>query len=252
MVVDKETKFLILSSQRSGSAWLISLLNKLGNTTAYGELLLRRRRGAGGGDWDSAFAYPRFIETQPGGLAIRPFSVFSYLDVIYRRPGVVGFKLMYWQLWSYPEVLAYLVRHHIRVVHLVRRNHLDVLISGAMKARTGQAHLLAGQPRPDGTRIELDPGTLVYRLKKLRRNILVARKLLRCCRLPHVEVAYEDLLRDQSHFSLIIDFLSINTDGCAPSSDLLRIRRGGHADVISNYDEVKEALAGSAFAELIQ
>ncbi len=144
---DRRTKFVVLTSQRSGSAWLISILRKLENTSAYGELFLGRKRVPGKMEWDSDFAYPRFIETEASGLAIRPLSVFSYLDELYRQPGAVGFKLMYSQLRQYPEILAYLVRHHISVVHLVRQNHLDVVISGAVAARTGQTHLLIDQPQ---------------------------------------------------------------------------------------------------------
>jgi len=51
---------------------------------------------------------------------------------------------------------------------------------------------------------------------------------------------------------LIWDFLSINPEGQLPQSDLVKIRRGRYAEVISNYDEVKTALAGSVFAGLIE
>ena len=252
MTIDSGTKFIVFTSQRSGSSWLISILTKLENTTAYGELFLRRKRVPGDQKWDSNFAYPRFLETEPNGLIIRPFSTCSYLNGVYRKPGAIGFKLMYWHLRLYPEILAYLVRHHIRVVHLVRQNHLNVVISGAIRAKTGRAHPLSGQPELDDMRIELNPETLISRLNKLQRNILIARRLLRWCRLPHIEVAYEDLLRDQSGFNLIWNFLSINPEEHMPQSNLIKIRKGRHSDVISNYDEVKEALASSEFAELIE
>lgn len=206
MAVDRATKFIVLSTQRSGSTWLIDILNNLENTTAYGELFLRQKR-----TWDAgSLDYPRFSEAKLKGPAVRPLSTFAYLDGLYRMPGPVGFKLMYSQVRVYPEILVYLCRHHVRVVHLVRRNHLDVVISGAITAKTDQAHLLSGQPEPNDIRIEINPETLINRLKKLQRNIMIARKPLRWCRLPHIEVTYEDLLRDQSCFSLIWNFLSIN------------------------------------------
>jgi hypothetical protein len=80
----------------------------------------------------------------------------------------------------------------------------------------------------------------------------MVRKLLRWCRLPHLEIAYEDLLRDQAHFRRIWDFLSIKSEEDMPQSTVVKIRRGGHRDVISNYDEVKEVLANSKFAELLE
>lgn len=55
-----------------------------------------------------------------------------------------------------------------------------------------------------------------------------------------------------SNFSLIWDLLSINHEGHMPQSSLIKRGRGVHVDVISNYDEVKEAWASSTFAELIE
>lgn len=229
----------------------MSTLSSLPHVTAQGELFLPRSR-VSERRWDSDFAHPRFIETKPAGLTFRPFSVFSYLDTLYRSPDTVGFKLMYAQLVLYPEILIYLLRHRIRVVHLVRRNHLDVVLSYAVKAKIGRAHLLIGQAAPDDIRIELDTQNLIRQLERLQKKQNIARKLLNWCRLPHLEVAYEDLLRDQAHFCLIWDFLSIKPQEHLPRSNIAKIRRGGQRDVIRNYDEVKNVLAHSKFAGLIE
>lgn len=251
MTVDVETKFVVLTTNRSGSVWLMSTLNSLPNVTAQGELFLPRPR-VSERRWDSDFARPRFIETKPAGLALRPFSVFSYLNDLYNTPGSVGFKLMYAQLGLYPEILLYLIRYRIRVVHLVRQNHLDVVLSYAVKAKIGQAHVLAGQSAPEDIRVELDTENLIKRLAWLQKKQGIARKLLSWCRLPHLEVAYEDLLRDQAHFHLIWDFLSLKPEEHMPEPTLVKIRRGGHRDVISNYDQVKAVLANSKFAGLLE
>ena len=250
VVGDRRAKFVVLTTQRSGSTWLISILHKLEGATVYGELFLQRTRAPGEKKWDSDFAYPRFFETKPKG--IRPFSVFSYLNVLYRTPGAVGFKLMYSQLKPYPEVLAYMIMRRIRVVHLFRRNDLDVVISRAIKASIGHAHVLSGQPAPDPVRVRLDCGALVTRLRHLQSNRETMRRFLRWSGQPHVEVAYEDIVGDASHFRRIGEFLSIDPGGQVPDSNLVKIRKGGHADVLSNYHEVKAALAGSVFAPLLQ
>jgi O-antigen/teichoic acid export membrane protein/LPS sulfotransferase NodH len=251
MTGDVGAKFVVLTTNRSGSEWVMSTLNSLPHVIAQGELFLPRAR-VSERRWDSDFACPRFIETKSKGQTFRPFSVFSYLNALYSTPGTVGFKLMYEQLGLYPEILAYLIRHRVRVVHLVRRNHLDVVLSYAVKAKIGRAHLLLGQSAPDDIRVELDTENLVSQLEWLQKKQSVARKLLRWCRLPHVEVAYEDLLRDPAHFGPIWDFLSIKSKEHIPQSTLLKIRRGGQCDVISNYDEVKEVLVNSKFAELVE
>ena len=248
---DRLTGFLVLTSQRSGSAWLISILNRLENVAAYGELFLRRRRLPDAESWDSDFAYPRFIESEITGLPFRPFSVFSYLNALYRHSDLVGFKLMYSQLRQYPEILAYMVRRQVHVVHLIRQNHLDVLISGAIAARIGRAHLVVGEPELGDVQVELNPETLMNQLHRLQRNITIIRKLLRLCSLPNVEVAYEDLLRGKNYFDSIWEFLSINPGRHMPQSNLAKIRKGEHVDVISNHDEIREVLSNSTFAHLL-
>ena len=42
--------------------------------------------------------------------------------------------------------------------------YLDVVISYAVKAQIGRAHLLRGDPRPENVRVELDITTLIERI----------------------------------------------------------------------------------------
>ena len=140
----------------------------------------------------------------------------------------------------------------MRVVHLVRRNHLDVVLSYAVKARLGRAHLLSGQSAPADLCVELDTEKLMPKLAWLEKKQNIARRLLRWCNLPHLEVAYEDLLRDQTYFCPVWEFLSLKPAEQMPQSTLIKIRKGGHRDMISNYDAVKAVLANSKFAELLE
>lgn len=252
MMADIESKFIVFTTNRSGSVWLMSTLNSLEHVTAQGELFLPRNRCAER-RWDSDFAYPRFTESKSDGFSIRPFSVFSYLDNFYRIPGSVGFKLMYRQLMLYPEILIYLIWQRIRVVHLVRNNHIDVLVSFSMKAKLGQAHILAGQsaPEPDSIRVVLDTENLIQQMEWLEKKQNIARRLLRWSGLSQMEIAYEDLLGDQANFRSIWRFLFINPMEPIPESYLVKIRRGDHQKVTINYDEVKEVLANSKFANLL-
>jgi len=252
MIVNTDSKFVVFTTNRSGSEWVMSTLNNFQDVSAHGELFLPRARILDE-KWDADFAYTRFIETKFKSFTFRPFSVFTYLNTLYYTRGKVGFKLMYKQLGLYPEILAYFIRHRVRVIHLVRRNHLDVMLSYAVKAKIGRAHLLVGQSAPDKLRVELDTRNLVRQFMWLQRQQNIARKLLLGCRLPHLEVIYEDLVRDQTYnFRLIGDFLSINSTEQMPQSPLTKIRKGTHRDMISNYDQVKKVLANSKFASLLE
>jgi LPS sulfotransferase NodH len=226
------------------------MLNLLEDTTAYGELFLPQKKEAGIMTWDSDLTYPRFIETRPPSK-VRPVSIFTYLDNLYCQPGAVGFKLMYNQLAAMPEIALYLFRNNIRVVHLVRRNLLDVIISQAVVRKTNQAHILSGQSVPKNIQVELDAKNLNKQIHTKQRNVRIARALLHLYGLPHLEVAYEDLSHDPSTFYSVCGFLSINSERTMPSSILVKINRKSHPELISNYAEVKEALYETPFAHFI-
>ena len=251
MKIGTNNKFVVLTTNRSGSEWVMSTLNRFPNVFAHSELFLPRPQ-VSEGKWNSDFAYPRFVESKVQGIALRPFSVFSYLNTFYGMPGKVGFKLMYKQLGLYPEILGYLLKHRVRVVHLMRQNHLDVMLSYAVKAKLGRSHLLAGQSAPEDLRVQLDTRTLVKKLDWLQEQQNMARRMLKIFKLPHVEVIYEDLVRNHKLFLQLADFLSIDSEQQIPEFSLTKIRKEGHRDVIGNYDEVKEVLIHSKFAGLLE
>jgi LPS sulfotransferase NodH len=245
-------KFVVLSSQRSGSTWLMNLLNQMDDTTAYGELFLRRKRDPEGVTWDSENSYPRFYEDRPGNPGVRPFSVLSYLGKVYQQPGAVGFKLMYSQVQKFPEILAYLTLRRVHVVHLVRQNLIAGIVSRAIKDKTRRAHRLAGEPELADIQVQLNPKKLIAKLERRERKIRLARRLLSWTLLPHIEVAYEELEQDLSCFHEVCSFLSIQSGGTMPKSSLVKLNRRPHAEVISNYSEVREALLATPFARYLE
>ena len=164
-------QFILLASYRSGSTWFIDVLNHVQGTAAYSELFSIPAAKAGTQMLDSGQsdqttryldrsirAYPHYYQKEIGGSRIRPFSIYSYLNAFYDQEGTVGFKLMYTQLASHPEIWTYIVGRRIRVVHLVRHNHLDVIISREMRKVTKMTHRVAGSSETKTSQIELDPG----------------------------------------------------------------------------------------------
>lgn len=244
------THFVVFTTQRSGSTWLMSVLNALDGVSAQGELFLPRSRSPET-RWDSDFSIPRYVESRETHGSVRPFSVFRYLAALYGGEGTIGFKLMYSQLRRYPEILAYLMRRRIRVVHLVRRNHLDVLISFAVKNEIGKAHILSAEDRPSGVRVALNTERLVRDLRKLELKHSAGRTVLRLARLKHIEVGYEDLVADPAQFDRVREFLSLPGDTGLPESNILKTRTGRQQQVVENYDQVRAVLQGSRFEPLL-
>lgn len=245
MTIKKNSRFIILTTQRSGSTWLVDMLNKLEGVIVYGELFLRRER-----KWDSgAVDFPRFFEyDSPSPL----FPLFSYLSDLFSKPASIGFKLMYRQM-LHPGMLLYLLTHRkLHIIHLIRKNHLDVIISKERMRVTGQAHVIKDKDIPIKKKIALDPAKLLQRIRAERRQINIVRLFLKLLQSKKVEVYYEDLVHSPAAIKELFEFLKIINIDQIPESDLVKISQGTYQEVIENYDEVKQVLEHSEFAEFIK
>jgi LPS sulfotransferase NodH len=250
------TRFIVLTTPRSGSTWFVDVLGGFPGTTAYTELFLPRRkpREERSMSWRTAEhldrrlrGHPLFCETSPR-LAGRPFSVVAYLNDVYRRPGAVGFKVMYSNLLRYPELWAYVVARRLRVVHLVRANLLDVVVSERVWRASRTVHRVAGEPEVAIEPIRIDPVELVEQIRRMQRRANVMRALLRACRVVHLEVRYEALVRDPDPFGAVCAFLSIEPSDPMPVSQLDKLVKQPPSEIIRNYDEVKRVLDAAGLA----
>ncbi|MBA2707174.1 MAG: sulfotransferase domain-containing protein [Gemmatimonadaceae bacterium] len=248
---ERRAHFLVLTTQRNGSTWLMSMLNALDDVSAHGELFLPRPR-SGEKRWDSDFARARYVESTPIVGRLRPFSVYKYLDAFYDSETTAGFKLMYSQLRLFPEILSYVITRRLRVVHLVRRNHLDVLISFAIKRQIDRAHVLTSEDRPADVTVSIALDSLMRSIRRLQFKHDAARILLRVSRVRHIEVAYEDLVAHTARFHDVCSFLEIPLTAELPRSNIIKTRIGSQRQVITNYDAVRRTLESSRFAYLLE
>ncbi len=255
--------FLLLASYRSGSTWVIDVLNHVRGLSAYSELFAAPQKKAGTEELtqeqsdkttyyldQTIRAYPHYY--QPGEKrGIRPFSIFSYLDAFYEQEGQNGFKLMYTQLAKHPEIWLYILIKKISIIHLIRQNHLDVIISREMRKVTKTTHRVAGAQESKPAKVTLDSANLVRQLRSLQRNINLARWWIRLSKVRSMEIYYEDLVRDPSSFGMLGKFLQIKDQEVQPQSKLVKLVRGNYEQSIANYDEVKCILQDSEFAPLL-
>ena len=223
-------------------------LNEAPGVASYGELFLARGR------LTPAIAtradYPRFCESRRSHGGWRPFGVWAYLDELFRRHKPTGFKIMYSQLRAFPEVIAYCAFRRIRVLHLVRQNLLDVIISDELAKATGQSHL-SGEPRVLPM-VYLDPATLVQRLAARDRSVKRARWLLRVSTCHYLEIVYEKLVEDVAEFARIKNFLGLKSDVGTARSKLNRRGRHEHSQAVINYDEISQLLSRTRFASMVR
>jgi LPS sulfotransferase NodH len=251
------TSFMIFANQRTGSTWLMDMLDMHPAVASYDELL---RAGASGrGKWgrtDQQFFEPYYTgHHRNSKYTPRALWLYRYLDQFYsprRGTEAIGMKLMYDQLRDNPWTLTYMVRHRIRVVHLVRTNLLDVIISAEAAEARQQYHAWQSDP-VEVPVLTLNPATVTSRLAALERVDKVARSMLTVLRIKHIEISYEQLMADSFHVSDVLTFLDVNTQPGSKSLDsrFKKLNTARKRDMIDNYAEVMSALEGTRFERFL-
>jgi hypothetical protein len=184
----------------------------------------------------------------------KPYWLWHYLGEAYReRPEVdaVGFKLMYSQLTRISRpLMPMLWLKRVRIIHLIRRNALDVVLSKeAGAAREGRLHARDGED-VEAVRLNLDTDTLLRRMTLHERAVAGARVRFKKVGLPYSEVVYEDLAADESGFEALFEFLGV--EPAPATSSLQKLNPSSHEELIENYGEVRDALAETEFAGLLR
>jgi LPS sulfotransferase NodH len=254
-VEDTKINFCVLATQRSGSTWLISLLESHPQIKAFSELFV-----------GEIFAHPSdeylpwsdeslslFYEFQKANPGIRLSQIFRYFETLSYYPGnhrAIGFKLMYSQLAKRPEILLKLILGRYKVINLVRENPLDIIISKANMQRTGSPHFKQEQALQA---IELPPALLLKELKKQNTKTELVRTLLNFLPLEVLNITYESLCENRSTvFASILNFLEVEDSKIDLNSKLKKISKGRYSQKIANFEEVKATLAGTKFQQFLQ
>jgi LPS sulfotransferase NodH len=244
---------VILATQRTGSTWLTDMLNSHPAIASYEELFLPAnadRRPWGPADQELFDNYYERRVRHEWPLA-GSFWTLKYLEEFYApRPQTeaVGLKLMYSQLKERPWLLAYVVLRRVRVIHLVRTNLLDVILSGETAKARRQYHALVSDAVAPSA-VSLPTERLVPELENLQRSVDRIRQLLRLLPAPSVEVSYERLTRDEAAFRPVFSLLGVEPHSLG--SRFAKLNRAPKADLIANYPEVERALTGTRFESFL-
>jgi LPS sulfotransferase NodH len=253
----KSTSFVIFATQRTGSSWLMDMLDSHPTIASYDELLLAGASGSGyWGRTDLEFFEPYYLRHRKHDNPMaRALWAFRYLRKLYTpRKGTeaIGMKLMYDQLWKNPFVWIYMIRHRVRVVHLVRANLLDIVLSGQAIAVRKTPHARQGDVVQTPA-IALDPIITLAMLKTLERRIRLARRLLARLPIQHCEISYEQLLADPSQVSEVFAFLNVaaQPEPGAVVSNFKKLNTVNRSDLIENDAEIAQILEGTRFEGML-
>lgn len=248
--------FVILAGQRTGSTWVATTLNDHPEVGCFGEMFYAAQstRVPPHGRQDHVNFATWLAEGDPR-RASRPREWKRWLDGLYAPRddlGAVGFKLMYPQAPKHPWLIPALAARRAVVVHVVRANHLSVIVSQEMARARGAYHAGEGQDAIVPT-VTIDPATLVKRVKRLEAKIRGARAAVRAGLMPVVELRYEDLRRDpEREFDRVFTRLGVGPAPAGISGEVRRLNAKPHSETIANHDEVVRVLTAAGRAHLLE
>jgi LPS sulfotransferase NodH len=248
--------FVILATQRTGSNWLMGMLDAHPRITVYDELFLPRALGADyHGRTDMEFFHSYLRRHAPhAGASARARWALRYLRGVFVPPAAetaVGMKLMYGQLWKNPVLLPYLLARRARVVHLTRANLLDVVLSEQTAIARERFHANRGE-QVDTAAVRLDTQWLHSTLRTLDFRVRTARRLLKALPLASIEIRYETLLADNPELARVLRFLGIDeAEAATGRSPFQKLNTRPRRELIVNHDEVAASLAESRFAHML-
>ena len=248
--MSKKPKFCIITTQRSGSTWLTQLLNSHPQIKVLAGDPFWKHSGHFDGDLPRYHDYCKTTDTR------RPWVLFEYLDTLdletyeSKPHDVLGYKLMYNHIKHNPEVLIKLIGDRYRIIHLARRNVLDLLISNTVGKQHGVYHVTSSSNKKKPA--YLDPQILLPTLNLYERSYQAARLFLSLIPIPVMEVKYETLAANKNEtMKQIAEFLQVDSSSIAFESGLRKANTGSYQDKIENYDTVKKLLDDSKYAHFL-
>jgi LPS sulfotransferase NodH len=258
-VADGKTKFVLLAKQRSGSTWVIDLLNSHPDVVGYSELFdYQCWNGTDLVGGSTCMNWNTFVakfhtdhgrepsRTEQRQLFPQFLSRHAFAD---ERAKAVGFKLMYNQAVSHPAIPQYLQQHKVHCLHLVRHNLLDGIVSQDAVANRGFAHA--------GTRAEsqatiIDPASIILRLDRRATEIAAAREFAEFLNLPIHEISYEDLCSNPTAISNALKFLNVDSGAVELTSQLQKMSANTHRETIANFEAIEQAIRGTKYETMLR
>jgi len=137
----------------------------------------------------------------------------------------------------------------VRVIHLIRPNFLDMVISRELMVARGEAHATSADEVVP-VRVTLDPTGIRRRLRLLELETTSFRKALRAFRLRHLEVAYDALVSDGRTLEGVLRFLDIPPDAVL-ESPLVKVNDRRQSELVENYAAISNSLRGTRYAAFL-
>lgn len=251
--MDIMKKFVIISTQRSGSTLLRTSLDSHPEVRCHGEVFLPHYGGEQG--------YKDFLAGKALGRVRnqlhRRSLVFEYLDQLYADTtySAIGFKVMYSQLRRipryYPMILDYIRKENIGVMHHIRENPIATLISRYRLRETGVAHVRSEKDsRKAQKKVTVPISRLISDLHEIEKQKALWRKRLED--IVVTEITYEAFVENiQAESGKILEFLGVDST-VNLESPLKRIGAKSFAESVTNFDDMRRVIEGTEYEKYLQ
>jgi hypothetical protein len=243
------TKAIILTTQRTGSTFLVECLDSHPDVRCIGEML------AGGHIWVPEFVYRSRYATKAyrylGSGAWNPVRMMNRYFARTDRP-VMCFKAMYNHIRP-PWTIQYLREHaEILILHLRRHNLLKQYVSRALlsvaRDKSWQPH--ATEPVTP-TSIAVSPDAALAYMRRIRAEHARHEAMFSGHR--RYQLSYETMIDGQTLRSdvarEVCAFLGISAHPM--KSKLIKMNPVDLRDMVKNYDELAAAIHGTEFEDLL-
>jgi LPS sulfotransferase NodH len=238
-------KFIVLSTQRSGSSYLGVSLDSHPRIRCCEELFMPKNH--------NEITYRTYrtasLERRVSHLFQRKKLIYSYLEQVLRgSPDVdaFGFKFMYGQYRRFPEVMQWAKESDVRIIHLIRRNTLKMIVSREIARKRG-VYFSTKPLQP--MKVTLDENRVVKEIQRAARAVEEYRN--RVAAFPVLEVFYEEFVANHEYESRrLLEFLNCDAD-VQLTSNLVKTSKDSLDALIENYSQVHRALEHSPFKCLL-
>ena len=229
-------RFLIYSQPRTGSTWLVDLLNNHPEIACDGEIFnsdCKRSRCV----WSRRL------------LRLYPIPYLQLRAATCKDPAY-GFKVLHYQIHHQKGLLRRLHQRGWKIIHLRRAQLWSQAVSDQLAIQTKRYHRTHDDPvHADQVRIE--PAAILAKIDVLKRQSLSETRALEG--MPHLRIEYERDLVDDSVRDLTLSRIHVMLGvSIKPGSSVLLPTYDRPMDqVVANYQEIVECVRHSCHADVL-
>ena len=270
------TPFVILTSQRSGSTFLRLWLNGHPEIRAHSEMFLSRNdcpedffgylkrgsirkycagpisRGAHIPAYFKRLLVERYLkqlfsEAPPSFPSVprdTPTGIDWHVPEYNRCDArAVGFNLMYNHLQRFDLLADWIRRNRVSVIHLVRTNSLDVMISAELARKRDKYHSLKHDDDAESIKVSLSPEVVVSDIKRMHAAHHQYAEWFSGS-VPYILITYNSITGHESNLSYrkIVEFLQCEPLMNIPPPTLQKMNPIPPEERLENYSEISATL----------